>query len=98
MNEATPVAEQVAAVYEAITASDLTLNRIPDNQLLKRNLHDVELIDVETKSGSPSCIPEGDFPQPAQFTHEIRRLMSREDVDLVVPVVRVAKESTFIQF
>ena len=92
------VTYDVAPMDKAVTTRDFAFDRVPDDQLMKRDVHDIIFIHIRAFSGSAAGIAEGDFTQTPQFPHEIGRVVRGKHIDFIVTVVGVPQEGAVDQF
>ena len=82
----------------AVATDDLLSLRIPDDELLVAVLAGVELIDIHRLARSSPCLAESNLAQTTDLLHDIRRIMGRHDIDLVVTLVGHAELTLTGQF
>ena len=83
------VDRRIRAEKEAVATDNHFVIRIPDNQLLIRLLHLVIFVKVHGISRGAAGFAEGYFTQPADFRDDMGRILPRNDVELVVPLVGI---------
>lgn len=88
----------IFAEDEAIAAEDFVVLGVPDDQLLARGLHEVELVDVAIFAGSTAGIPERPLPEPSDLAHGVGRIVGVYDINFIVGFVCVTQETFRRQF
>lgn len=83
----------VFAVYIAITARDLLVFGIPNEQLLVRHLAGIVLVDIHFLARAAARRPERKLAQPPDLEHHIGRVVVVDDIDLVVAVIGAPHET-----
>ena len=79
----------------AVTADDLLVLRIPDDELVVRLGHRVHLVDVHLFAGCATSVTITNLAQTGDLAHHIRALVRGDVIDEVVRLVGRAKQVTF---
>ena len=83
---------------EAVSADDLLLFRIPDDQLPVSFRIEVVFVDVRVGSRAASAVAERHFPEPSDFPHYVRAVAGCDDVYFIVSVIGRAQKAFPGQF
>ena len=81
-----------------VTAQYFFCLRIPNNQLFIRIFHDIVFIDIQRFSRSPACRTKSNLTQTSDFLHYIRRILSCNDINLIMALVGRTQTLLFGQF
>ena len=82
----------------SISSYYLACLRIPHYQLLVAVLAGVELVDVSLLTCTTTCCAKGNLAQSANLAHDIRSIVCRYDVYLVMALISHAELLIVCQF
>ena len=83
----------VVPKYEAVTADNLLLGRIPHYKLATGHRHHVKFVDVTFLACATTGSTEGNFAQTTKLAHSVRLIMRVDNVYFVVALVGFSQKT-----
>src|SRR5690606_15777670 len=88
----------ISAMNKPVSRNNFLFDRIPGDQLIIAVIPSVILIDIQWLAGSSPGLPEGQFPEPADFLNYMWGIMMVDQKNLVDAVVDMADKPFLRQF
>ena len=82
----------------AVAPDDFLRLGVPDEKLLVPFRIQIQLVDVDVRSGSAASVAERKLAQPSDLPHQVRTLLCAHDINLVASVVSTPQKALGRQF
>ena len=93
----------VSSKQITVSADNLLSLGVPHDKLLVAVVHRVKLVDVHALACAAACLAERNLAQTSNFLHNVGRVVSRYNINLIVTLVShseltLRRKLTFKQF